>query len=620
MKWIVSAVVVIALTVSFAVWTGRPKPLELKVPPSISEGGVAEDLDFERIQDSIRRFSGVESRVTGYPGCQQTLELIQRELTRIGVTDFQVQEFSVPAPIVESSVLIGHTDSGDITIPVHPLWPNLARTCQTGPDGISGSLIDVGAGNDNDLAGKDLRERIALMDWNSRSEWLNVPEFGGKAVIFRANDRGDGYTARDKFMTIPADFPRFYVTAEFFPTLDELLSAQAKVTLHCQMQWRNVTARNLLVRVCGTKDNSKNINRDEASLIFHAYYDSISVVPGLAPGAEQACGAATLLELAHYFSKKEFDRPIYLLFTGAHGQALEGMAHFVRTLRDGSKSNWAGEPKDSLIVRMGKPSLFVGLDLSSRSERLGVFCVGRFRAQREDRLRPKFSTLGLKLDEYAKSFQTVPDATESLSPFVDCINLTLGRGWWTYFPYQAPFESELPNLSAYPAITLSTINDDRRYVDTPDDTWDRMRPDLFKRQIMPRQGEHVGLANLALALASWSGPFTGGDLSDVWSRLSGRVVWLNQQEDYTPNEPLVAATVFLKTQRGDKYLMGTRGIPCAMTDDNGTFHFDGLTNITANWDFNNCTVEPYGTATSDFISKNQTAYDELMKVRNRGGK
>lgn len=620
MKWIGFAVIVIALTVSLAAWWGQPTPLELKVPPSISEGGVREDLDFDRIQEYIRLLAEPPSRLTGYPGSEQALELIQTELGKIGLTDSETQEFLVPVPIVESAVLVGQGDEGMVSIPLHPLWPNLARTSQTAPEGLSGTLVDVGTGSDADLSGKDLTERIALVDWNSRAEWLNVPEFGGKAVIFRASDRGDGYTAREKFLTIPADFPRFYVTPEYFPVLDRLHSAGVEVTLHCQMEWKNVTAKNLLVRVSGARDNSKNNNSDAASMIFHAYYDSISVVPGLSPGAEQACSAATLLELAHYFRNKEFDRPIYLLFTGAHGQALAGMTHFVRTLKDGLKSNWSGVDHASLIVRMGKPCFFAGLDLSSRSERFGAFCVGRFRGQREDRLRPKFSTLGLKLDEYAKSFREIPDVTDTLTPFVDCINLTLGRGWSTYFPYQAPFESELPNLSALPGITFSTINDDRRYVDTPDDTMSRMRLDLLRRQIIAREGEHVGLANLALALASWSGPFTNGDLSDVWSRLSGRVVWLNQQKDYTPNEPLISATVFLKTQRGDKYLMGTRGIPCAMTDDNGAFHFDGLVNTTQNWDFNNCTVEPYGTATADFISQNPTAYEEMMKVRARGGK
>jgi len=101
-----------------------------------------------------------------------------------------------------------------------------------------------------------------------------------------------------------------------------------------------------------------------------------------------------------------------------------------------------------------------------------------------------------------------------------------------------------------------------------------MRFDLLERQIAAEPGKRAGLANIALALASWSGPFVGSELKDHWSRLSGRVVWLDQKRDYTPNQPLQNAMVFLKTQRGDKYLMGTRGVPAVLTNEEGRFHFD----------------------------------------------
>jgi len=36
-------------------------------------------------------------------------------------------------------------------------------------------------------------------------------------------------------------------------------------------------------------------------IVIEGYYDSMSVVPSLAPGAESACGIATMLELARIF-------------------------------------------------------------------------------------------------------------------------------------------------------------------------------------------------------------------------------------------------------------------------------------------------------------------------------
>jgi hypothetical protein len=621
--WIAGAALAVALTVVWAALVGAPKEAQLQVPSRIGRAGAAADLDLNRIRETVRDLSAAPSRLTGY-GAQAAGEHLLGELKKLGLKDLEVQDFDVTVPLVRSAILEAATADGPVRLSLHPLWPNLARTCQTGPAGLTGPLVDLGRGKDADLAGKKILGAIAVMDWNSDAEWLGVPEFGGKAVLFRANPLATGTSARRKFLSVPADIPRFYVAREDAAALDKLLAAGlGAVTIKCEMDWESAPARNILVRVCPGQAAPDPSDTDRAPLIVHAYYDSISVVPTLSPGAEQACGAAVLLELARFLSALEQkpERPIYLLFTGGHGQALAGMTHFVRRLHDGLADGWKKDP-GALLARIGKPGLVVGLDLSSHSERLGLFCQGHFRDEYEDRLRPRFRDFGLKITEYLTSFSSREDPkqkeAEALASFVDCINLTQGRGWWTYFPYRGAFESELAAQAGYPAVTLATVDDNRRALDTPDDRCEALDFGLLGKQVLAAPGRRAGLANLILAFAFWKGPFVSAALTDYLGRLQGRVVWLDQNRDFTPNQPLDGATVFLKLRRRDKQLVGTRGIPVTRTNAEGRFTFDGLIQFPARWEFKNCTLEAYGTATERFIQANPRACHEFV-VTTRAG-
>lgn len=616
--WVLAAIAAIALTVAGAAWIGLPKPLNIAVPSSAGRADGSAALSIDRIRDHVRSLASMQSRVSGYAGSSNAVRIIADELRNMGVTNCDVETFEVVVPIVRSAGLTATTRTGVITIPLHPLWPNLARTSSTGPEGITAAIVDAGRGTESDLAGKMLRGSIVVMDWNSDMEWLTVPEFGGKAVIFRASPKTGGVLARNKFLTVPANIPRYYVEEKDLPLLNALLEkGSQRVTVKCDMAWENVKTENILARISGGDTPPANSDPDKAPIVFHAYYDSISVVPDLSPGAEQACSPAVLLELARFIRSlpQKPDRPIYVLFTGGHGQALAGITRFVRRLKDGLDYRWKNEKPDSLPARMGKPALFVGLDLASHSDRFGVFAYGKFRSYHESQLKPKFAALGLKLEEFAKKQCPQLDPDKDLPGFVDAINSVQGRGWTTYFPYPPAFESELANMVGIPGITLATINDDRNLLDTPDDRVENVNFDILNRQLVPEQGKRVGLPTFALALSFWKGPFVLQNIRTTLARVRGRVLWLDQERDYTPSQPLAKTLVFMKVPRGDKYLMGTRGIPVAMSDADGRFEFDGMIDITSGWEFRGCTIEAYGLASQDFVDANPRGMDEFHKVR-----
>ncbi|MEO2006183.1 MAG: M28 family peptidase, partial [Candidatus Poribacteria bacterium] len=64
------------------------------------------------------------------------------------------------------------------------------------------------------------------------------------------------------------------------------------------------------------------------------YYDSMSVVPSLAPGAQTTAGIASMLELARLLRQPEFrpSRSVLFLATGSHFQGLGGMRAFMEGL------------------------------------------------------------------------------------------------------------------------------------------------------------------------------------------------------------------------------------------------------------------------------------------------
>ncbi|MDA0991313.1 MAG: M28 family peptidase, partial [Verrucomicrobia bacterium] len=345
-------------------------------------------LDMSRIERDIRVLAAHASRMSGSPGAESAFDYIRSELERVGVTRVTVQEFPVVVPRGVASFLNAGEGESAVVLPVHALWPNLARTGMTGPSGLRGKLIDAGGGTESELQGKDLAGALVVMDWDCDLEWLSVPEFGGGALVFRGDVPAGGRVARRKFLSMPADIPRYYVASKDVPALEAALALDAHTTLTCDSQWQQVTARNLKAEVCPGMGDSAD--PDQSAIVLHAYYDSVSVVPDLAPGAEQSCGAATLLELARYFAVHPASRPVQVLFTGGHGQALAGMTHYIRQLQT------PGVPQ---------PGLMLGLDLSSHSDAFGVFCLGHFRGQLEGSIRHKFSLLGSTLADFARAYK-----------------------------------------------------------------------------------------------------------------------------------------------------------------------------------------------------------------------
>ncbi|MEA3402618.1 MAG: M28 family peptidase [Armatimonadota bacterium] len=289
---------------------------------------LADQISEQRLASRIEQFADLGSRVSGYPGNQEAADIILDAFEELGMTTY-VQEFELPTPLEGGAAL----EAGGESYELAGLWPNLCRTSCVPKEGLEGPIIYVDDGHLSDFNGKPVKDAIVLMDFNNGQNWLNVPLLGGAAVVLiepEVTTRGEAET---KWLRVPVDVPRFWIDREDGQALKEAAAdAELEGTLTAQTHWENRTNRNII----GILPGSDPTLREEA-MILEAYYDSVSIVPSRAPGAENAVSIATLLELAEIFAEHRPKRSVIFLACSGHFEALSGAKEFVDL--------WGKEPR-----------------------------------------------------------------------------------------------------------------------------------------------------------------------------------------------------------------------------------------------------------------------------------
>ncbi|MBM4030408.1 MAG: FtsX-like permease family protein [Planctomycetes bacterium] len=508
---------------------------------------IARRVSEARLRRTIEELSALGSRVPGYAGAREAADWIASAFRELGLQDVRQEPFSVAAPIDRGATL---TLEGEPPIRLACLWPNLVRTPTVPPEGITGPLIYAGLAQPRDFDGKPVEGAIALVEFDCRTDWLNAFLLGAKAVIFIEPAEPSRPEAEAKFLTVPADAPRFWISRKEGRALAERLeraTAPVQATLTGRMEWQKADAINVLATLPGTEPKCKD------AIVLSAYYDSMSVVPALAPGADQACSIAALLELARRLTWHPLQRKVVFLATSGHGLNLAGARHFIR--------NHILAEKAPLRV-----AAFVSLDLSSHSRRVGLFYKG-YAVDQGGRLQPWFSHLGRAWDRWAG------EACKALgldpaSAYADCVNSAHGKNWQTHLTARLAFEGELATLAGCVGLTFATTDDARFAIDTPLDTPDRVSlPDLAAQVRL--------LCCTVPNFFNTAGPFIRKRPDSYWTRLEARAVEFNFQRDYLPNEPLPGALIVVQEPVPKKSLCGVRGEPVLIADDKGTAAFEG---------------------------------------------
>jgi ABC-type antimicrobial peptide transport system permease subunit len=301
------------------------------VEPYYDYDKVLPEVNPQAIMEHIVYLSSLRTRVTGYSGSYEAANYIANKFEEFGLQPISgssyFQEYTVTVPI-DHGTCVKILPNGPV-IEAYALWPNSVQTCFTPPEGIEGTLIYAGEGTLRELSeavqrfNKSLEECIVLMEFNSMDNWVKAASFGAKAIIFiEPKPDTNRLEAQSKFLKTPIKVPRLYVTWKDGLFLKELAKFPVRIRIELNMKYENVAAWNVIGIIKGSAFPNDVI-------IFSSYYDSWSIVPKLAPGADEASGVAVLLELAKFFSKHKPRRTLWFVAFSGHWQALAGSREFV---------------------------------------------------------------------------------------------------------------------------------------------------------------------------------------------------------------------------------------------------------------------------------------------------
>ena len=406
--------------------------------------------------------------------------------------------------------------------------------------------------------GKKVEGSVVIMDFDCDQSYLSPRMLGAQAILFYDNGRVTQGQALDKFLPVPVDVPRFWVKKDDALRLLELAQTQSpEVRLMSKMDWEEVPTWNIFATLPGSEDyitEREERKWKDQQIVLSAFYDAISVVPALAPGAENASGMAALLHTARVLKQHPPKYSVTFLATGSHFQGLAGINdfvyrhsresdHFREKIPDSVSVAGAyldGEliPRDSeefeeLIPDSYKIDfrLFIGLDLSSESDELASFSHGTFNNpnwQTDNYLNNLLAPYADKFDKYmAKVFpgEEVRHVDAIAPP---------KRTWKNFMPIRLGFDSEAVTFVGKEGITLATPSTVRRFVDTPIDRVENVNMDNLTRQVqttiaaMMKAGEDPEFFRVSKL-----------KLQDRGHSLKGRVLWFDRNVDFAlPRVPV----------------------------------------------------------------------------------
>ena len=591
--------------------TGHAQDTKIKVDPDAAKNYVAlaNGVSPARLSQTIADLSGIHyavpnqpasapvtafSRVAGTPGGEQARAYVREQFNAIfGAGNVTEEPFTVTAPVDNGAFVQGAGLPKPFAL--QPLWPNLVRTSTLPASGISGPLIYAGRGELSNFRGKSVQGSIVLLDFNCGTDWLNAARLGAKAIIFTAPTetmRGEG---ESKFIGIPVAVPRFLLSLSDAAALQSavLTTPNFQVHLSCDNPWRTSTTSNIVGTIHGTGPLA------DQNIVIESYYDSMSIVPTEAPGAESADGLASLLEIARAFKAHPPKRTVLFVACGAHFLGIQGARTFIDRHVDGWRPISALDNLKHTLFRQPLPDrtnvlLFSGLDLTSQTGSVGVFYKGYFYDYRED-IQSDFSDIGRTFRENAEKIgQTL--GFNPATAFADGVNGAGGKTWRNYLPGRFAFDAEAATMAGGKGVTFATTDDARQQTDTPLDTPDKVNIVNLAAQTRLLACEYWHVLNdtndpnaitptstaSLMPVPTWPA-WTRQGLRLGFSKLTGRVLLFDPKKNFVPDEPIADSLAVV--QNPSKTMMGVRGNLIQGTEggpNRAGFEFDGLPLVISN--------------------------------------
>lgn len=418
---------------------------------------ILQKVQIARIKQDYTTVAGFGSRLAGSDADRRTGEYFVSEVGKLGGQNVRAETFNVTVPDPKST---GTLTFGGVRQTLMPLWPNLVRTSTCD---VAGPLLYVGLGTDGDLKGKDIKGSIVVMEFNSGNRWRNAARLGAKAIVFVSPDVPDRSEAEKKFSGVPLSVPRFYLPLAEANAVLNAAEKSAVARLKCNQPWLTVPAKNWIVDFPGSDPAVK-----EEPIALFAYSDSMSVVPGLSPGAEEIGGLSTMLEVARIYKSQPHRRPLRLILSGGHGLALAGAREYVQKRLDENG-------KDT-------PFLTVTLDISSGASGLGSYARGWYYEYRDEPI-AQVRNVSRILRAHTDRLAQVMRVTPARLVMTDAVNNGDNRTWKNNISGKFALDCEPLVLAGINSLTFRTVEDSRVRFDTPYDTLDAVNFGNVRRQV-----------------------------------------------------------------------------------------------------------------------------------------
>jgi len=424
---------------------------------------------FPRIRHHIKYFASLGSRITGQNGCDEAGEYIYSKFVEYGLYDVQYQAFPIATP-VEHQVKFKLLEYPDENFTVYTIEPNTIFPSST--PGIVAPLVYLGSQRPGDPSTPSVDGRIVVMNFDTWDNWLIAASLGAKAVIFIESSFINWHE-----ITLKSDasfnFPRFYMSKQEGERLKRILETAGKPIhgyITSYVTWEKRVGRNVIGFLEGTSQRDKII-------VLSAFYDSYSPVINLAPGANDACGIALLLELANYLSQ---NRPAYSIIFVAYAGHYEGMLGgrwFIEDFFFGNHSEIGGK----IIMQ-------IHLQISSYTDVMVLTNTGG-----ETLPSPNMWTIGslyMPYKDYViKRINELNEATDERFTLIDGLNWGQGGpsqcpGLQKFFPDGAlPNEGELFAFRLYHAGFTFITPTNFKYAPSPLDTYESINEKNLEKQV-----------------------------------------------------------------------------------------------------------------------------------------
>ncbi|MGC9086282.1 MAG: M28 family peptidase [Thermoproteota archaeon] len=477
-------------------------------------------INFGNILNHLRYLSSL-NRYTGYPGFKEASEYIFDYFNKTLGLKTWAEEYDLPIPLdYGSSVIVYFGGQVKRVIKAYALLPN---NVQTSYGNYTGPLVYCGYGTINDLNNVkgEINGSIALMEFNSGYDWLNVLRLGAKAVIFIAPNDTIRSESDRKNLDIPLKFPRVYVSRDDGSYLRNLtfLGSSVIVTVSVNMKWTHIKAKNIIAVLNGTDPREL-----ENTIALMAYYDSASIVPALSPGAEEAIGIASLLELARLLKENPPKRPVWFIAFSGHTQAMAGGRDFIwhntESIKneDGSFSSFVwhydhiGTTENKNLAPYAI-KMAISLDFSSDSDAVAVAGYGHFYGlggpwynwYSYDKDLTRFLFTGGRYGEYSPS-ENIYRLNKDVLPENASRTVYKAFGLWAsqadmnqYLPGALTYEAEIFARTGIWGICFTTALSTRLTYNTPFNLFEKIR---FEN-VVPQVEFSFALINAILNDVEW---------------------------------------------------------------------------------------------------------------------